>query len=423
MSLRERLSRSSQAFTAVALVASFGTYFSMYMYRKAFVAASYEGPEVLGLGAKSVYVIAQAIGYAVSKFLGIKVVSELSARRRATAILASIGAAELALVLFGALPRGVFASAALAVNGLSLGMVWGMVFGFLEGRKTSDLLGAGLCVSFIVASGAAKAAGKGLLAAGVPEPWMPAVTGLCAAPAMVLFVAVLAQLPSPTAEDEAARTERVPMNGAARRAFFMQYAPGLVLLVAAYVLLTSLRDFRDNFAVEIWAKLGFEEQPSLMATTEIPVGIGAILGVAGIGAIASNRRALLATHGLVLFGGALAGLSTLAFQAQIIGPITWMITLGLGLYIAYVPYNCVLFDRLVAAAGSRANAGFLIYVADASGYAGSVATLVYKNLGKKDLSWLSFLEVFALVTSVFVVVAVALSAAYFSRRLASRAPP
>ena len=47
---------------------------------------------------------------------------------------------------------------------------------------------------------------------------------------------------------------------------------------------------------------------------------------------------------------------------------TWMISVGIGLYFGYVPVNCVLFDRLIAAVGKVATAGFLIYVADASGY-------------------------------------------------------
>jgi hypothetical protein len=72
----------------------------------------------------------------------------------------------------------------------------------------------------------------------------------------------------------------------------------------------------------------------------------------------------------------LLGLSTLAFQAHLLAPLTWMILTGAGLYLAYTPFNAMLFDRMIAAIGKAGNAGFLIYVADASGYAGSVALLV-----------------------------------------------
>ena len=37
--------------------------------------------------------------------------------------------------------------AALFLNGLPLGLIWGLVFGFMEGRRTSEVLGAILCAS------------------------------------------------------------------------------------------------------------------------------------------------------------------------------------------------------------------------------------------------------------------------------------
>ena len=43
-----------------------------------------------------------------------------------------------------------------------------------------------------------------------------------------------------------------------------------------------------------------------------------------------------------------------------IGPATWMILLGLGLYAAYVPHGRILFDRLIAMAGAVATAWFFL---------------------------------------------------------------
>lgn len=412
------LSRApANVFALYATFAAFSCYLCMYAFRKPIAAAKFADQVLLGLDAKTVFLIAQVLGYAASKFLGIKIVSELDPKRRARSILMCMGAAELALLLFAVLPNSV-AAIAMIGNGLSLGMIWGMVFGFLEGRRTSDMLGAGLCASFIVGSGLAKSAGVWLLGLGVSEKWMPAATGLLFTAPMLLCIFLLSKLPPPTAADQELRVERAPMDGKARKAFFGRYAVGLVLLVGAYVLLTALRDFRDNFGVEIWQALGYKDAPAILTTTEIPVAVVALLGVAAIGVFRSNRRALLAIHGLLIGGALVVGASTLAFRAGLIGPVAWMITLGIGLYVAYVPYNCILFDRLVAAAGSKANAGFLIYVADASGYAGSVVTQLYKSLGQKNLSWVSFLETFTLVASVAMAVAMSTSAAYFSRRIA-----
>ena len=57
-------------------------------------------------------------------------------------------------------------------------MVWGLVFGFLEGRKLSELLGVGLSASYIVASGVVKSVGRWLVLEHGFRYWMPAIVGL-----------------------------------------------------------------------------------------------------------------------------------------------------------------------------------------------------------------------------------------------------
>ena len=61
------------------------------------------------------------------------------------------------------------------------------------------------------------------------------------------------------------------MDGAARRAMFAAYAPGSIALIVIYVGLTALRDFRDNFAVEIWNGLGFKNNAEIFTLSELPV--------------------------------------------------------------------------------------------------------------------------------------------------------
>ena len=412
-------------FTAYCVTAAFFAYFCMYGFRKPFAAGKLSGsidlPWVGALDLKTLYILAQVFGYCASKFLGIKVVSEIRASRRAVAILACIFVAEVGLVLFGILPAP-YRAVGMLVNGLPLGMIWGLVFGFLEGRRVSDFLGAGLSASFILASGFVKSVGKSTLDAGVSEGWMPALVGLMFAPPLVLSVWLLSQVPPPTKEDEAARTKRAPMDAPARRAFLRAHAPGLVALVAGYVVLTALRDFRDNFARELWDALGYGERPAVLTTSEIPVAIGALSGVALMMAIRDNRKALLATHALMAFGAGLVGVSTLLFHFGGIGPLPWMIAVGLGLYVGYVPFNCVLFDRLIASTGSVATAGFLITFADAFGYLGSTALLLGKSFGKPNLPWLSFFQGFSYVAALTCLGLFGFSAAYFSRTRASSVP-
>jgi hypothetical protein len=396
---------------------AFGAYFAMYAFRKPFTVASFADAAPWIVDYKIALVIAQVLGYALSKVAGVKVISETPPHRRAAAILGLIGAAELALVAFALIPAP-WNIACLFVNGLALGMIWGLVFGFLEGRRLSEVLGAMLCASFIVSSGVVKSVGESVMLHGwANEYWMPAVTGLLFAPLLLACVFGLAVMPPPNAQDERLRVARAPMDGAARRAMFSAFAPGLIGIVVIYVGLTALRDFRDNFAVEIWNGLGFKDDAAIFSLSELPVAAIVLAMMAMLMFIGDNRRAFLANLGLVALGLVLAGGSSLAQQAHLIGPITWMITLGAGLYLAYTPFNALLFDRFIAAGGRTGTAGFLIYVADASGYVSSVALLIFRNFVGLKLSWVEFLRDISYVTAVVGLALVVGAGLYFHRRL------
>jgi len=418
-SLRRYLSRANPVvFTIVAGLAGFSAYFSMYAFRKPFSAATYV--DVPGwhfaLDYKIALVLAQVAGYALSKLIGVRVISEIAPARRGAAILGLVGAAWLALVAFAIAPAP-WNVACMFLNGLPLGMIWGLVFGYMEGRRVSEVLGSILCASFILSSGVVKSVGVWLMqSVHVDRLWMPAAAGALFFPLLTASVWVMGQLPPPNAEDEAERVRRAPMNRQERGAFLSAYAPGLVLLVLAYVLLTAFRDFRDNFAAELWTGLGYGGEAGIFSASEFPVAVIALAAMGAVIMVRDNLKALMVIHGLVVAGFALLGLATLAYQAHLISPIAWMILAGAGLYTAYTPFNAVLFDRLVAFSGRVATAGFLIYVADASGYMGSVALLLWRNFGAVSLNWVQFFTLSAYATSVVGVVATTLAAIYFLKR-------
>ncbi|WP_404710273.1 DUF5690 family protein [Sphingomonas sp. MMS24-J13] len=390
----------SAVFALYGGLAAFSTYFAMYAYRKPFSAASYA--HVAGwhfaIDFKILLVIAQVVGYALSKIIGIKVVSEMPPAYRSIAILLLIGLAELALVVFAVAPPLV-GVAMLFFNGLALGMIWGLVVGFLEGRQLTEILGAILCASFILSSGIVKSAGEALLVGGwAGERWMPAATGLLFAPLLLVSVWALAQLPPPSAQDEKERSPRVPMDAAQRRALFRAHAPALIALIATYVLLTALRDFRDNFAAEIWGELGYGGEASIFTWSEIPVAAVSLVALGMLIRVRDNVRAVMWNLVLIGIGLASLGISTALFQLGWLGPAAWMIIIGAGLYLGYTPFNALLFDRLIAATAFAGNAGFLIYVADASGYCGSVGLLLVRNFGHLTLRWTNFMCVVAYAT-------------------------
>ena len=416
-------------FVMFAGLAGFCAYFSMYAFRKPFTAATFDA--VAGwdfaLDYKIALVIAQVAGYALSKLIGVKVIAEMRPERRAAAIVLLIGFSWIALVLFALVPAP-WNVVALFMNGLPLGLIWGLVFGFMEGRRTSEVLGAILCASFILSSGVVKSVGKTLMDGWqVSEFWMPAAVGVVFMPILAISVIALAALPPPSAADEAERVARRPMMARQRAAFLAAHWPMLVLLVGAYVMLTAFRDLRDNFAAEIWQALGYGDAASVFTASEGPVAVLSLVVMAVLIAVKNNGRALLFMHGVILSGFAILGASTLAYQQGLLSPIAWMIAGGAGLYLAYTPFNAMLFDRMIAYSGTVATAGFLIYVADATGYLGSVALLLFRNFGAVDLPWLPFFVAAAYVTSavglVFVSGAVILLLGFRKDRSRANRPP
>ena len=70
---------------------------------------------------------------------------------------------------------------------------------------------------------------------------------------------------------------------------------------------------------------------------------------------------------------------------------------------------------MIAYSGTVGTAGFLIYVADSSGYLGSVILLLFRNFAAVDLPWLRFFVGAAYATSLTGLVLVSGAALLFLR--------
>lgn len=400
--------------TLYAITVAFSAYFCMYAFRKPFAAGTYAGETFGPLTLKTALVISQILGYTLSKYLGIKFCSEARPHQRAWMLIALVGSAEATLLLFGLVPP-TWRLLAIFANGIPLGMVWGLVVSYVEGRRTSDLLMAGLSCSFIMSSGIVKDAGLAFLSLGVGEAWMPAVTGACFLPPFVLMVWLLNQLPPPTAADIAVRVARQPMDGRARWAFVRRFGVGLVLLLVLHILLNAYRDFRDNYGRELLEALGYGEMHLVFTRTEVPVAFGVMLALACVNLFRDNRRGLSAALGMILGGLLLMGAATFALHAGYVSGLWWMLLVGLGSYLAYVPFHSVLFERLIAATGVTGTAVFAIALADATGYTGSVGIQLYKDLVNTGQSRLAFFTSLTLLLAVVGSVLIVAAWVYFMR--------
>jgi phosphonate degradation associated HDIG domain protein len=296
-------------------------------------------------------------------------------------------------------------------------MVWGLVVWYLEGRLTSELLLAGLACSYIVSSGAVKDVGRYLIASyGVGEAAMPMLVGLLFLPLFLLFVWMLSQLPPPTAADHAARVKRSTMDLRSRLHFFKALMLGLVLLLVARLLTTAFRDYRDNYGVEVFSALGYRGNPTLFTRTEIPVALGVMAALALLNLIRNNRAGVAGAHVLMMIGFVLMALSTRLWDAGILSGMSWMILVGLGSYMAYVPHDSVVFDRIIASTRVRGTAVFAIYLADAIGYTGSIGLPLIKDQFFPKVDRLEFFRAFTYMVSLGGIGILAASCIYFYRK-------
>lgn len=416
--LSRRLERTSSfKMSLFAAICGFLVYSSMYAFRKPFAVGTFAVDQFLGLDYKVWLILAQTMGYMASKFFGIKMISELKPQGRAWLIIALISVSWLALLGFAFLPApwGIFC---FIVNGFPLGLIWGIVFHYMEGRKFTEMMGSMLAASFVFSSGFVKSIGQYLMVNySVNEYWMPFATGAVFFPLLLGSVFLLNHIPSPSQEDQKLRSPRTSMSGRSRFDFFRQFRPGLILLILVYMMLTGLRDLRDNFVVEIWQGLNIAVQPETLTQTEIPITLALLVMMSLLVLVKNNKKAFYLNHWIIIGGFAVSILATLGLRGGILAPFSWMVLTGTGVYMAYIPFNCLLFDRLIATFKYAGNVGFLMYLVDSFGYLGSSVILMGKQLGRfENLSWLNFY-----ITAIFLFLSISMvlmlgSYFYFRRK-------
>jgi len=415
--------RSKIFFITWCMLAAFGTYFCMYAFRKPFTAGTYSGLSLWDIHYKSILIISQVFGYMLSKFIGIKVISELKSSQRKKLIISLILFAESSLLLFGLIPHP-YNFIFLFLNGLPLGMVWGIVFSYLEGRRFTEVLAMGLSISLIVSSGILKTAYFEIhdWFPAVTDFWMPALVGVIFLPLFLLFVWMLSVIPQPSETDILLRTKRVPMSKDDKRNVLKEFGFGIICFVLMYTMLATMRDFRDNFSVEIWKEIGGTWDKTIFSKTELITGLIVLAAIGCLSLIRSNLKGFWAVQWLIALGLLLCGASTLLFQLKLLTPFWWILLVGMGLFLAYIPMQVALFERMIAIFRIKANAGFFVYICDAIGYLGSVGLLLYKEFFMKDLSWARVLMRFSYILTGTCLLFLVLAAIFFNRKVGVKGP-
>lgn len=206
------------------------------------------------------------------------------------------------------------------------------------------------------------------------------------------------------------------MKGDARRKFLKVFGIGVLSVTITYVFLTLMRDIRDNFMANIWTELGFGSDYSIFTSTETRTSIIVLAIMGCLVLVRRNIQALGLIHFIIFLGLLITGVSSLMFVSGHMHGDLWMQLIGLGLYMAYIPFNCIFFERLIAAFRIKGNVGFLIYFADAFGYLSSTIVMCGKSLLHLKLNWTGVYSQLSIFASVFGIVAIVFSFFYFQKK-------
>ena len=396
-------------------LSSFIVYSCMYGFRKPFTVGTYSDVFFLGISYKVCLVIAQVLGYMCSKFYGIRFISGMNPERRAMYIVISIGIAWASLFLFGIIPPP-YNIICMFMNGLPLGIVFGLVFGFLEGRRTTELMGAVLATSFIFASGLAKTSGKWLqLNFAISDWWMPFTAGAIFVIPLLISVWLLAQTPSPSMDDINHRTARQPMTKAERKKFLIHFGAAMIPVVFAYAVFTIVRDFCEDFANELWTETGYTDNAEIFTSTGTIISLFTLCMIGGFFLIRNNYKAFRVSHFLVIGGMLMCIIATYLFNLHLISSFAWMVIATAGIYMGYVPFNCLYFERMLSVYRIKGNVGFVMYIADAFGYLGTVIVLLIKEFIPLQYSWIDFFSILFYTAGIAGVVLISIGLGMHSR--------
>lgn len=245
---------------------------------------------------------------------------------------------------------------------------------------------------------------------------MPSIIGMFFLPLFLTFVWMLSVIPEPTETDKLLRVERVAMTNDDKRSVLKEYGLGIISIGLIYTILTTMRDFRDNFSVEIWNEISPHWDKDIFSITETVTGVIVLIAIGCLSLIRNNRKGFLGTQCLIAFGLSISGGSTLLFQFHVISPFWWMLLVGMGMFLAYTPIQVALFDRMIALFKIKANAGFFVYICDSVGYLGSVALLLYKEFFMKHLSWAKVLMQFSYLLSGICILLLIFSLIFFNHK-------
>ena len=369
---------------------AFCIYTSMYAIRKPFTALVYS-QDILGYGIKSWMVLAQLLGYTLSKFVGIKWLGELNRNHRFRMIVLILTSATIPLLLIG-FTNCKYWPIWMLLNGFPLGLIWGIVFSYIEGRNLTELIGAILACTFIFSSGFVKSIAILMQKNHFSLEFIPFYVAIIFLIPAIIFSYLLEKMPKPSNNEILANAPRTALTKSERKAINKKYFGFLFAIILLYGFLTLLRDVRDNFGAEIMSGLHIYNAKNLTQLESI-ITIIMLVSIPFISRVKNHYNAILTTIVATFLGGLICISTSILFKNQLIDGMGLLLFSGGGIYVGYILINISIMNRLIGFNGTPANSGFLVYMADSAGYLCSLFISGFALFSKKgELPWLNWFQ-------------------------------
>jgi hypothetical protein len=227
---------------------------------------------------------------------------------------------------------------------------------------------------------------------------------------------MLTKIPPPTEEETNSRGVRVTMNGKERVLLFKKFFTGLVAITIINLLLTILRDLKDNYSVEILRTVKPSFNPSIFTQMETIAAVAVLMLLLLLTGFKNHFKSIAAHHVAIGCGLVIIFLSAWFLQKRIFDPVFNLVFYTIGLYVCYNTLQCLFLDRFIAAFRVKGNIGFFFYFMDSVGYLGSCFIIFNKEIFSPKLNWLNYFIQVSFILGIIGIISIVVSWIYFKRK-------
>ena len=195
---------------------------------------------------------------------------------------------------------------------------------------------------------------------------------------------------------------------------FKNFMPFLTMLFVANIAIVVLRDIKEDFLVNIIDMSGYSPWLFTQIDSVVTLTILAIFGLMVL--VKDNFKALSVLYGLIITGMMVMAFVSFGQERMGLSPVTWLFLQSLCLYMAYLTFQTIFFDRFIACFKIRGNVGFFIVLTDFLGYTGTILVLVLKEFVGTRLDWAVFYNQLAGYVGIFCCATFVASFVYLRQR-------